>query len=243
MTTHIRNISIVLALSASGCVDEPQDPTAVQAVARDCDDHDSALFAPDAHPYGRSLEGWAERWWQWGLGIPLAQNPNDTPNVSADIHQDGPVFFLPNPPAGGSTTFTVSRHDAIGVLLSSVINDYPCPDPTFEPAPGQSLFDFLLDGAVAADTVASITGTLDGVALPDLASYHFTSSHLMHFTGDLSLQSLDSCITGTSQPAAIEAHFMIIKPLDPGTHVMTLHRVTLDGVGHDRTATIVVPHH
>jgi hypothetical protein len=231
-----------LLLAIAGCADAPDSATTTTIdQAEHCDT--SALFPVDSHPYGTSLEGWAERWWQWGLGIPLAQNPNDTPNVSADIHQDGPVYFLPNPPPGGSTTFTVPRHEAAAVLLSSVINDYPCPDPTFQPAPGQSLLDFLLAGAVAADTVASITATLDGASLGDLSVYHFTSSKLMQFTGDPSLAVLDNCITGSPQPAALEAHFMILKPLPSGTHVLAIHRVTLDGVAHDRTVTIVVPGH
>src|SRR5438105_504879 len=100
----------LFALALAACASEPSIDQAPRAV-------EAALFPVDSHPYGTSLEGWAERWWQWGLGIPLAQNPNDTPNVSADIHQDGPVYFLPNPPRGSSTTFTVPRHTAAAVLL------------------------------------------------------------------------------------------------------------------------------
>jgi hypothetical protein len=101
------------ALLLAACASDPTIDPAPRAA-------EAALFPADSHPYGTSLEGWAERWWQWGLGIPLAQNPNDTPNVSADIHQGGPVYFLPNPPPGSATTFTVPRHTAAAVLLSSV---------------------------------------------------------------------------------------------------------------------------
>jgi hypothetical protein len=263
MTKHIKNaassrtrgigLSMALALGAgslAGCLDSPEvespDDTALaqsELALASCDNPNPALFAPAARPYGRSMISWAENWWRWGLGIPLSQNPNDTPNVPADINQKGPVFFLPTPPPGASTDFTVPRHKAIAVLLSSLINDYPCPDPTFEPAPGQSLFDFLLEGAVQGDNVAEISGTLDGVVLEDLARYYVTSKKLMYFTGDLSLQALDPCITGSPQPAAIEAHFMIVKPLAPGTHVLTTHIVTTAGAVRERTATVTVPGH
>jgi hypothetical protein len=139
------------------------------------------------------------------------------------------VFFLANPPIDGRT-FNVPRHKAIAVLLSSILNDYPCPDPTFQPAPGQTLFDFLSLGAAQADTVAEIEASIDGVALTDLTSYHVTSPRLMSITGDLSLQVLDSCITGSPQPAVIEAYFMMLRPLRPGHHVLTTRITTKAGV-------------
>jgi hypothetical protein len=233
--------SIALALAVAGCGAAPERATDVAPPAPTAShDPNPALFAPDSAPYGDPMIRWAERWWQWGLSIPLELNPNDTATASPDIDQAGLVYYLPNPPPGGATSFTLGRDNAIAVLLSSVISDYPCPDPAFEPAPGQSLFDFLLAAAVAADNVAEITGTLDGVVLEDLARYYVTSKELMYFTGDPSLQVLDPCITGESQPAAIEAHFMMVKPLDPGTHVLTTRVVTKDGKVKERTATISV---
>jgi hypothetical protein len=234
--------SLVATLSAAGCVDSRDtDATQAESAPTARASHNPGLFPPSSHPYGRSLEEWAETWWQWGLGIALEQNPNDTATASHDIHQGGPVYFLANPPAGGSTSFTVPPHTAIAVILSSVLNDYPCPDPTFQPAPGQSLLDFLLQGSLAADNVADITGTLDGQPLGDLSDYHFTSKRLMTFTGDPSLVVLDNCITGSPEVAAIEAHFILVKPLDPGTHVLSTHLTTTAGTTRDRTSTITVP--
>jgi len=240
MTTHMKHIAISLVLSV-GCVDSHDTETSAQLAPTLRDAQSPALFPPTAHPYGRTVEEWAESWWRWGLGIPLEQNPNDTATASHDIHKGGPVYFLANPPPGGSTSFVVPQDTAIAVILSSILNDYPCPDPTFQPAPGQTLLDFLLGGAVAADNVASITGTLDGEPLGDLGRFHFTSQRLMTFTGDPSLAVLDNCITGAPELAAIEAHFILVKPLDPGTHVLSTHLITTAGVAHDRTSTITVP--
>jgi len=229
--------STIVALGlwlGGGCIGSqeaaPDEASAASAIAQDdCNDRNPALFAPDSHPFGRSMEDWAEAWWRWSFSIPLSLNPNDTATADPGENQHGPVFFLATPPIDGRT-FNVPRHKAIGVLLSSVLNDYPCPDPAFQPAPGQTLFEFLSLGEAQADTVAEIESSLDGVALTDLTSYHVTSHKLMHITGDLSLQVLDPCITGSPQPAVIEAYFMMIRPLKPGSHVLTTRIVTKAGV-------------
>ena len=229
--------STIVALAVSvgaGCfapeASVPDEASATAAVSHDsCNDPNPALYAPDARPFGRSMEDWAEAWWQWTYAIPLPRNPNDTATADPGENQRGPVFFLATPPIDGRT-FNVPRHKAIGVLLSSILNDYPCPDPSFQPAPGQTLFEFLSLGAAQADNVAQIESSLDGVALTGLTSYHVTSHRLMHITGDLSLQVLDSCITGAPQPAVIEAYFMMIKPLSPGVHVLTTRITTKDGL-------------
>lgn len=226
---------VILALCiGGGCVvsedSAPEEASEASALTHtDCNDPDPALFATDSRPFGRTMESWAEAWWRWSYAIPLSLNPNDTATADPGQNQHGPVFFLSNPPIDGRT-FDVQRHKAIAVLLSSVLNDYPCPDPTFQPAPGQTLFDFLSLGAAEADNVAEIESSLDGVPLTDLTSHHVTSHKLMHITGDLSLQVLDACITGTPQPAVIEAYFMMLKPLRPGSHTLTTRITTKAGV-------------
>jgi hypothetical protein len=235
---------MILALCfGGGCVasdDTADEAAAESALAHDCRDPNPALYAIDARPFGRSLESWAEAWWRWSYGIPLALNPNDTATADPGQDQRGPVYFLSTLAVDGRT-FDVPRHHAVAVLLSSVLNDYPCPDPTFQPAPGQSLFEFLSLGAAQADTVGEIEASLDGVPLTGLTSYHFTSPKLMHITGDLSLQVLDPCILGTPQPAVIEAYFTMLKPLRPGTHVLTTRIITKAGTSPGvRTRTINV---
>ena len=190
MTTRTKPIAaLALAVGAwpgAGCVGSPVDVDAMQSeelAHASRTNHNPALFAPDAHPYG------------------------------------GPVYFLPDPPPGGRTSVTVPRHTAIAVLLSSALGAR----------------------CVDADTVADITGTLDGVALRDLDDYAFTSSRLTTFTGDTRVVSRAPCSTGSPQVAAIEARFMLVKPLDPGVHVLTTHLTTTAGTVRDRTSTITVP--
>ena len=192
------------------------------------------LFPAESHPYGFSMETWAENWWRWVLSVPAAQNPFLSLSSDCSAGQGGPVFYVPPFPPGSknlSRSCTVEHGKTVAITLSSVLNDYPCPDPTFQPAPGQSLFDFLLAGAVAGNgDIAEIDVTLDGQPLDDLLTYHFASHELFFFKGDLSLQAtVDSCITGGFQPAVVDSYLILFKPLNRGHHTITRRVVTTRG--------------
>lgn len=210
----------------------------------------ASLFPIQSHPYGFGMDTWAENWWRWELSIPSDQNPLFNANFDCSTAQSGPVFFIP-PVAVGShdlvRSCSVEHGKALAFSLSTVLNDFPCPDPTFHPAPGQSLLDFLLVGAMAGNAdVAEIDVTLDGVPLNDVLSYHVDSKDLFFFKGDLSLQAnLDSCITGGFQPAAVDAFFVLFKPLPVGHHTITRKVVTNTGrvTGPTTTEIEVVPEH
>jgi hypothetical protein len=213
-------------------------------------DPNPALFAPQSHPHGFSMTTWAENWWRWVLSIPAADNPFFSTTSDCNAGQSGPVFYVPPLPVGSknlSRSCTVEHGKVLAVALSSVLNDFPCPDPTFKPAPGQSLFDFLLAGAVTGNgDVAEIDVTLDGQPLNDLLDYHFASHDLFFFKGDLSLQpNLDSCITGEFQPAVVDSYLILFKPLRPGHHTITRRVVTTRGVvtGPNTTEIDVLPEH
>ena len=209
-----------------------------------------ALFPPQSHPHGFSLETWSENWWRWVLSIPSAQNPFLSVTSDCSAGQGGPVFYVPPFPVGSKNltrSCVVEQGKAVAITLSSVLNDYPCPDPTFQPAPGQSLFDFLLAGAVAGNgDIAQIDVTLDGEPLNDILTYHFASHDLMFFKGDLSLQStVDACITGAFQPAVVDSYFILLEPLRPGHHTITRRIITTRGTvsGPNTTEIEVVGEH
>ncbi len=115
-------------------------------------------------------------------------------------------------PAGKSLLFPIIN----------VENDYPCPDPNFQPAPGQSLEDFLTEGAQYwIDHVTTLNVEVDGIPLQNLFGYRATSQ-LFTFTGDPSLTAaFDPCITGSPQPAVSDGYWIMLAPLSAGTH--TIH--------------------
>ncbi len=182
----------------------------------------SLAFGPNSDPYGTSMVTWSQRWWRWETSIGTARNPSlDTTGANCDVQQQGRVWFLGSIFGSGSLTrsCTVPRDKALLVNLSGILNDYPCPDPNFKPAPGESLEHFLRHGARSVvDTVNALNLRVDDQVLPNPFAYRFTSP-LFHFTGVPSLRtSIDGCITGEDQRAVSDGYYVILRPLDPGRH-------------------------
>jgi len=233
----------VLVALGGGCgAPAPTDEEEAALVASAPERHhqpNPQLFEVDAHPYGLGLLEWAESWLRWEYSIAAATNPQLVAGADYDQHQIGPVYFVPLG-TNHNDAFTVPRHKALALMLSQIGNDYPCPDPNFKPAPGQSLFDFLSAGLTTVnDNITTLEVTIDGRPVVDPGRYRFTSKHLFYFIGDPSLAaSFDSCVTGRPQPAVVDDVFLLLKPLGRGQHVITTHIVNRDGNVFDRTHTI-----
>jgi len=180
----------------------------------------------NSNPYGKSYGDWCAAWWTWALSFPADRNPIlDATGAFGSQGQSGPVWFLAGT-AGGTVvrTLTIPAGKGIFFPLLNVINDYPCPDPNFQPAPGQSLEEFLTEGAVFfVDHATELALEVDGVPLRNLFDYRATSG-LFTFTGDPSMTVFDPCITGEPQPAVSDGYWLMLSPLRPGQH--TIHYVS-----------------
>jgi hypothetical protein len=178
------------------------------------------VIPPQQQNYGQL----GTSWWKWVLAIPASQNPLlDQTGADCAIGQNGGIWYLAGT-TGGSVTrsCTIPSRKAIFFPIVNANNDYPCPDPNFPPAPGQSLKDFLTEGAVALiDLTTELEADLDGVNVPDLFSYRGTSN-MYSFAGDSSLTAVfDPCITGSDQKAVSDGYWLLLAPLSAGPH--TLH--------------------
>jgi len=182
------------------------------------------VLPPHSHPHGKTYGDWGAEWWKWVYSIPAAQNPiQDTTGEFGSLNQSGPVWFL----AGtfGTTverTITIPEGKGIFFPIFNYFNDYPCPDPAFHPAPGQTLEAFLAEGAAAViDSATALAVQVDGVELQDLFNYR-AASHLVTFTADPSWLALDSCITpGQPQFGVADGYWVMHTPLPKGEH--TIH--------------------
>jgi hypothetical protein len=186
-------------------------------------------FEPHSFPFGTSMQRWSERLWQYVYSVPAAKNPLlDTTGVDCAVQQPtGPVWYLPPVVDPGGTasftrTCTIPHDKALLLLTSGVLNDFPCPDPTFKPADGQTLYEFLLAGAQGGpNSITAQSLSVDGVVLKHIFDYRETSDDLWNVDGDLTLQtSLDGCITGSPQPAVSDAFVIMLKPLPAGSHTL-----------------------
>ena len=183
------------------------------------------VLSINSKPFGQSYKEWAIDFSRWSYSIPYSINPVFNGAVTnCTLPQYGMVWFV----ATGSPNATceVPNGKAIFVHMGAYVDTYPCPDPNFKPAKGQSLEAFLTaDAKAAIDNYIStlvypnelyIDGkpVVDNTMLPKLR----LSTGLFTFTGDLSLQAVDSCVTGKQQKAVADGWFAIIDGLKPGKH-------------------------
>ena len=234
---------IVIVVLAAACGSGAQSTPSIEtsALHDNGDNTNPVLFEKDAHPYGFSMVTWGERASQWMWGTPVDQNPLlDQTGADCGVNQRGPVWFIA-PIAGprvfsGSRSCTIPPERAILLDIGEDVNDYPCPDPSFQPAPGQSLYDFLIEtDKPVMDSVNFLSVSLDGQELNDILSYRYISDDLFTITGDPSMQVVDACITGSPQPAIMDGFFIMFKPLDPGEHTIVVRGTNT--FGSDKTFT------
>jgi hypothetical protein len=206
------------------------------------DNPNPVLFPKQSHPYGADMTTWGERAAVWIVSQPFAHNPLfDQTGADCASNQQGPVWFIP-PIAGphvfsGSRSCTIPFGKAILLDIGHDLNDYPCPPAFgFEPAPGESLYDFLIRTDLPImNSVNELDVSLDGQPFGDVLGYRFISPDLITFTGDPSMQAFDPCITGTPQVGIVDGFFMMFKPLDPGDHTISVHGTNT--LGDDKTFT------
>lgn len=192
-------------------------------------ENDGFMYSRYARPYGKSMWAWADRSMQWLFAQPLEHNPLiDQTGMDCGVGQEGPVWFIPPiasaAPGDFSRTCNVPRGKAIFLMAGYFSDPWPCPDPNFKPAPGQSLYDFLTADAAALAAqglnFARLDIVLDGRRVQRERDYQFASENLFAYKGHPSLNVLDPCITGNYQPSVTNGYFYMFKPLRPGRHVL-----------------------
>ena len=181
-----------------------------------------AIVLPGAaRPFGRSMAEWSTRWYRWHFGVPAAQNPALALEADCGVAQDEPVYFVPM--YDFDTTYARACRVPFGkpvyVPLWVIINDYPCPDPAFEPAPGQTLEQFLREGVQAFNAgLQGLSVTVDGRPV-DVARHRHTS-RLFTFTAEPSLigKIPDACLIGGVPQQGVVDGYSLMLLLAPGEH-------------------------
>jgi hypothetical protein len=200
------------------------------------------LYPAQARPFGRSMATWAEKASRWIYGTPYDRSPLfDDTSANCAVNQRGPVWYvarIAGPPVfEGTRHCSIPRGRSILLYVGAVVATYPCAsDPSYGPAPGQSLYDFLAaDAGAAMDTVDLLEVAIDSRSMSRvLEDYRYVSPDLFTIRGDLSLaERLDPCITGGRQRAVVDGFFMMLKALSPGTHTVRVHGTNT--FGHNKT--------
>ena len=220
-TTFIVAIITVFATNAyagAGGHDDGVPPVAAP-------NYNPGVIQPYAKIDGKSYGDWGAEWWKWALSVPYAQSPVvDTTGQYGSQNQKGHVWFL----AGtfGTTVereITIPDDKYIFFPLVNILNDHPCPDPTFGPALGQTMEEFLTLGVApyidpwVTEKDNTLSAKVDGVKLKNLLYYRGISK-LTKFTADPSQIAIDPCITGEKQVGVSDGFWIMLAPLKPGKH-------------------------
>jgi hypothetical protein len=201
-------------------------------------DGNPGVVPPNSQIFGKSYGQWGAEWWKWAYAQPFAENPvSDPTGALCDRGQSGDVWFLAGNFGGkAKRTCTVPAGKAIFFPIYNIFNDYPCPDPTFQPAPGQSLEDFLTNGTGSipgarafidpADPERDFKVSVDQRRLANLGDYRATSP-MVTFTGHISMLAFDPCVTGQPQQGVADGYWIMLEPLSPGQHTLRIEVKTV----------------
>ena len=230
----IRTLSTVLTLAV------------LLALARDValagDDANSKILPPKSHPYGKTYGEWSAEWWQWALGIPVAQNPvTDTTGQYAGVGQRGQVWFLGGSfgsPASVERSFTVPT--GMGLFLPVYLWIFGATVGDCEPSNPGVICDIptLRQSAeAAAKSILVMEVSIDGTPVKDLQSYYAASPSAFSVTlpADNVLESLGlPDPAGTYYPQVSAGYWLMLAPLNPGTHAITVHLIPNPAYGSEQ---------
>jgi hypothetical protein len=180
-----------------------------------------AAYSPRVPVFGHTYNEWTQKWWKYMLSIPSDRNPiNDKTGANALVGQNGPVIFL----AGANAervdrNITVTSDKALLIPVVTALITFPCPNNASQPKPGQSLEDFLKEGARAmVDQVQIVKVTVDGKDITNLGDYRVTSDVFQAGgSPDLNI-CYEGCITPEPRKAVSDGYFILLKGLKKGDH-------------------------
>ncbi len=222
-------LSCVILTLAACTSDQPDEPGIVVSAATETIE-------------GKTITAWTEAWWAWTFGVPAAQNPELVLEQDCAVGQDEAIYFVPA--YDGARTYRrtckIPEGTTALVPLWVIINDYPCPDPTFEPAAGQSLEDFLRQGAIEYnDLVEDLEVTLDGESIDPGAHRHTTGLFELQAEASLVGALSDPCLNGMQQSGVSDGTWLAVTVTD-GEHEVQVTGVDPGGEAFDHTYVLTV---
>jgi len=212
--------------------------TAVLHAAGSQSDVTPGVLPPQSHAYGKTYGEWAAEWEKLLFSIPLDRSPLLVhPCASVTVGQSGPVLLLVGScyPAPGETC----NPDCANSILSKSVTvpsgkalffslgwgaAGTCPeDPNFQPAPGQTLEDFLSEvvGSGIDSVVTELTAEVDGVPVKNVFQYR-ANSGLITFDFDPSFEGFVApCGTGAGEHQdLIDGYWLLLTPPSKGQHTV-----------------------
>ena len=223
------------------------------AVASANDDESKAgIVKPGDQFHGKSYNELVREWTNWLFTEPMATNPAFDPDGGfCDRNQRGKVWFLAGTFVGVvNRTCEVPAGKAIFVSLGgafvSFSPEFPVVgDPCLQMAtPLEQVRCDVNDDVPVAPNI-SIEVILDGVPVEDLFAYRVQSQPggFIFRVPDPSLLTDFGFPPGDRFPAVTDGYFLLLKPLKPGTHALSLSVTNPDQSKTGVNYTLIVRRH
>ena len=195
------------------------------------------IVQPGQQLFGKSYNQLIEKWTNWFVTEPIATHPAFDPDGRfCDRNQEGDVWFLAGTYGGViDRTCEVPAGKALFLPLGGVFVSF-APEFPVEDDPclqmGSTLEKLRCDVNNDIPTAPSTRYqvTLDGVPVEDLFAYR-TQSLPGGFTLRVPNPSFITDLglpAGNRFPAVADGHFLLLKPLKPGEHTLTLRMINPD---------------
>ena len=172
---------------------------------------DAMLLPPNGQVDGETFGMLTARWWQWSEHLPIAPFL-DPDGRLCELGQEGAVWFL----AGTDGTFNARRECVIPAgrhILVPIINmrysNVRRHGTDALPIPCKVLQQ---SAAVNNERLGSAVALIDGVRVTDVARYRVRSDGCFPLVAD----------DETSPSTAADGYWLLIKPLAPGRHTLTI---------------------
>jgi hypothetical protein len=199
------------------------------------------LYPVNSRPYNTSYGDWLAKWWQWFIGIPANDHPTNNP-LSPDkcsLHQQGPVWFLPDKPEGtGDKSIVFNCTIPQGKAIGFTIETGECDSGMREVGNNLGMMATCATKGNLAQYVAnSLRATFDGVDLKNLQEFRVQSNPFNISIPESNYYGADA---GTFNALA-SGYFYILSPLSPGKHTLVVHDNVINplekgsGVNHVKT--------
>lgn len=186
-------------------------------------------YSPKARVQGKTLGQWGGEWWMWMGQFPLADNPITDPDGSrggAAYQPGGTVWYLAGTFGGPAERWVEVPTDTS--LLFPLINwDLWSPEDCWwigasaepDPCSAADLQAFLDE--FFTNHVTALSATLDGEEIPDLFSYRAISGPFTLPIDPDTLWTDFGYTPGDRYPNLSDGYYVMLKPLEPGYHILT----------------------
>ncbi len=184
-----------------------------------------SVVPPTQKAFDMTYEEWTARWMQFVFALPAADSPlNDATGALCGKGQWGPVIFLFGVPQGGdSVTRSCTIPSKKGLLIPLMNFSAAVPEDGATPDDVAAVLKWAADLV----DVSTLSATIDGVPVQNLAKYRFRTP-VFSFTGSIPNIFSTSCgalpcYEGFHEQGMGEGYYIMVNPLPAGVHRLHIH--------------------